>query len=307
MSISVVLQQMGVIVILVTVGIYLYKRKIVDDTVSQRISVIVMDICNPALVLASILTGNIDAGHGELLSAILFGIGFYAGLMVLGAVIPILLRAKKDKRRFYNLMVVYTNVGFIGIPVARAILPDNAILYVIVCNVMYCLLFYTHGITVLSNGREKMNIKKVFSPGTIMSVFSLVVCWFKLTLPPIISSSISYIGNTTVFLSMMLLGVSIARSDILKGLKQIPVWGYIVVRMIALPIAMFFIMKAAGCDDIMTLGFSLMAMMPVGNLPLIQSEKIGEETETLSNAITVTTIVSVFTITGLMVWFTSVM
>ncbi|SEG04348.1 Membrane transport protein [Eubacterium ruminantium] len=307
MSISVVLQQMGVIVILVTVGIYLYKRKIVDDTVSQRISVIVMDICNPALVLASILTGNIDAGHGELLSAILFGIGFYAGLMVLGAVIPIILRVKKDKRRFYNLMVVYTNVGFIGIPVARAILPDNAILYVIVCNVMYCLLFYTHGITVLSNGREKMNIKKVFSPGTIMSVFSLVVCWFKLTLPPIISSSISYIGNTTVFLSMMLLGVSIARSDILKGLKQIPVWGYIVVRMIALPIAMFFIMKAAGCDDIMTLGFSLMAMMPVGNLPLIQSEKIGEETETLSNAITVTTIVSVFTITGLMVWFTSVM
>lgn len=191
---------MGVIVILVAVGIYLYFRKIVDGTVSRKVSAIVMDICNPALVLSSILTGNITVNHKDLLSAILFGVGFYAILMVFGAVLPLMLGVKKDKRRFYNLMVVYTNVGFIGIPVAKAILPENAIIYVIVCNVMYCLLFYTHGITVLSNGKEKMNLLKVLSPGTLMSVFSLVVCWFKLTLPPILSSSISYIGNATVFL-----------------------------------------------------------------------------------------------------------
>ncbi len=297
---------MGVIVILVAVGIYLYFRKIVDGTVSRKVSAIVMDICNPALVLSSILTGNITVNHKDLLSAILFGVGFYAILMVFGAVLPLMLGVKKDKRRFYNLMVVYTNVGFIGIPVAKAILPENAIIYVIVCNVMYCLLFYTHGITVLSNGKEKMNLLKVLSPGTLMSVFSLVVCWFKLTLPPILSSSISYIGNATVFLSMMLLGVSIARSDIIKGFKEIRIWGYIVIRMVIFPIAVFFILRAAGCNDVMVLSFALMAMMPVGNLPLIQSEKIGEDTETLSNAITVSTIVSVPTITALMVWFTTV-
>lgn len=297
---------MGVIVILVAVGIYLYFRKIVDGTVSRKVSAIVMDICNPALVLSSILTGNITVNHKDLLSAILFGVGFYAILMVFGAVLPLMLGVKKDKRRFYNLMVVYTNVGFIGIPVAKAILPENAIIYVIVCNVMYCLLFYTHGITVLSNGKEKMNLLKVLSPGTLMSVFSLVVCWFKLTLPPILSSSISYIGNATVFLSMMLLGVSIARSDIIKGFKEIRIWGYIVIRMVIFPIVVFFILRAAGCNDVMVLSFALMAMMPVGNLPLIQSEKIGEDTETLSNAITVSTIVSVPTITALMVWFTTV-
>lgn len=297
---------MGVIVILVAVGIYLYFRKIVDGTVSRKVSAIVMDICNPALVLSSILTGNITVNHKDLLSAILFGVGFYAILMVFGAVLPLMLGVKKDKRRFYNLMVVYTNVGFIGIPVAKAILPENAIIYVIVCNVMYCLLFYTHGITVLSNGKEKMNLLKVLSPGTLMSVFSLVVCWFKLTLPPILSSSISYIGNATVFLSMMLLGVSIARSDIIKGFKEIRIWGYIVIRMVIFPIAVFFILRAAGCNDVMVLSFALMAMMPVGNLPLIQSEKIGEDTETLSKAITVSTIVSVPTITALMVWFTTV-
>jgi hypothetical protein len=46
-------------------------------------------------------------------------------------------------------------------------------------------------------------------------------------------------------------------------------------------------------------------MMPVGNLPLIQSEKMGEDTQLLSKGIAMTTIVSMVTITFLMILFTS--
>ena len=307
MSASVVLQQMGVIVILVAIGIYLYKKKVVDNTVSQRISVIVMDICNPALILASVFSGNVSASHRDLIEAGILGVAFYVGLVILGVLLPLILRVEKNDRRFYNLMCVYTNVGFIGIPVARAILPEKAILYVIVCNVMYSLLFYTHGITVLSSGKEKMNLKKVLSPGTIMAVLSLAVCWFDYDPPQLVKSSISYIGNATVFLSMVLLGVSIARSDIAKGFRELRIWAYIVIRMILLPVLMFFILRAIKCDDITVLGLCLMAAMPVGNLPLIQSEKMGEDTELLSKAITVTTAISMITITILMISFTGIL
>jgi predicted permease len=218
---------MGVITILVAIGIYLYKREVIDNTTSQKISVIIMDICNPALILASMLSGNVSATHADLIEALIIGALFYIFLVILGFLLPIILRVERDNQRFFNLMTVYTNVGFIGIPVARAILPENAILYVIVCNVMYSLLFYTHGITILGRGKEKMNLKKVFSPGTIMALLALVVFWFNLKPPLIISNSISYIGNATVFLSMALLGVSIARSDITKGLKNIRIWAYL--------------------------------------------------------------------------------
>jgi predicted permease len=298
---------MGVITILVAIGIYLYKREVIDNTTSQKISVIIMDICNPALILASMLSGNISATHEDLIEALIIGALFYIFLVILGFILPIILRVERDNQRFFNLMTVYTNVGFIGIPVARAILPENAILYVIVCNVMYSLLFYTHGITILGRGKEKMNLKKVFSPGTIMALLALVVFWFDLKPPLIISSSISYIGNATVFLSMALLGVSIARSDITKGLKNIRIWAYILIRMILVPVALFFILRAAHCDDITILGICLMAEMPIGNLPLIQSEKMGEDTELLSSAITVSTIASMATITVLMSIFTTML
>ncbi len=307
MSVSVVLQQMGVIAILVAIGIGLYKKKVIDNDTSRKLSVIVMDVCNPALIMASILSGNVVATHEDLIWAVVLGVVFYAALILMGVLLPAIFRIEKDLRRFYNAMLVYTNVGFIGIPVARAILPDKAILYVIVCNVMYSLLFYTHGITVLSNGRERMNLKKVLSPGTVMAVLSLVICWFGYVPPALISSSVTHIGNATVFLSMTLLGVSIARSDLSRGFRNVRIWGYIVIRMILLPVVMFYILRALKCQDVTVLAFCLMAAMPVGNLPMIQCEKMGEDTELLSGAITVTTVVSMVSITLLMILFTALM
>ncbi len=300
MNTTIVMQQMGVISILVIIGIYLYKTEVVDSTVSKKLSIIVMDICNPALILASILSGNITATHDDLITAMILGAIFYLGLVVLGFIFPSIIKADSNNSRFYNVMTVYTNVGFIGIPVARAILPDNAILYVI-----YSLLFYTHGIVVLSNGKEKMSIGKMFSPGTIMALLALVVFWFNIKPPLIISNSVSFIGNATVFLSMTLLGVNIARSEITRGLKNIRIWIYIILRMILLPIVMFFALKAIHCDSITIMALCLMALMPIGNLPLIQAEKTGEDTTLLSSAIAITTVVSIFTITILMSVFTA--
>ncbi|SMC71965.1 Membrane transport protein [Oscillospiraceae bacterium] len=305
MSTAVILQQMAVICILVSIGFYLCKKGVMDNIASKKISAIVMDICNPALILASILSGNITADRHDLLISIVLSMGFYIFLVGLGFVIPRILGVAPDKRRFYNLMTVYTNVGFIGIPVARAILPENAILNVIVCNVMYSLLFYTHGVTILSGGKEKMNIKKVFSPGTIMAVLALVVFWFDISLPPVLANSISYVGNATVFLSMTLLGAAIARSNFMAGLKDLKIWIYIGVRMVTVPFAMFFLLRALHVDSITILALCLMACMPVGNLPLIQAEKTGEDTSILSSAIAVSTVVSILTITLAMSFFSA--
>jgi predicted permease len=170
---------------------------------------------------------------------------------------------------------------------------------------MYSLLFYTHGLVVLSNGKEKMKFSKIFSPGTITAILALVVFWFDYKPPRIINDSISFIGNATVFLSMTLLGVSIARSNFIKGFKNIRIWLYIAIRMIIVPIGLFFALKAMKFNSVTILGLCLMAAMPVGNLPLIQSEKMGEDTEILSNAIAISTIVSIISITVLMSVFSA--
>ncbi len=299
------LQQMGVICILVAIGFFLEKKNVIDSLTSKKLSAIVVDVCNPAMILASILGGNITAGHADLINAIILGAVFYAVLVVIGIIMPHILRVERDKRKFYNLMCVYTNTGFLGIPVAKAILPANAIIYVIVINVFYSLFFYTHGLTVLGNGPEDEGKKKenplkhIINPGTIMAIFALVVFWFNLELPPIIANTVEYVGNATVFLSMTMLGVSIARSNILKRIGDVRIWVFIVLRLVIFPVIVVLLMHALGFDKTATLGIALMAAVPVGNLPMIQAEKKGMDSTILSTAVAITTTVSLITITAL--------
>ncbi len=312
MSISIILQQMGMICILVSIGFLLYKKGIVDGVTSKKLSAIVVDVCNPALIMGSILSGNMTATHHDLIIAACLGAFFYGGMVLLGFVIPLVLRVKRDDRKFYNLMTVYTNTGFLGIPVAKAILPPNALLYVIVINIFYSLLFYTHGLLILGKGKNpeakrKNPLLSLITPGMLMSILSLVVFWFNITLPPILSNTIEYVGNATIFLSMALLGVFIARSKIAASLKNIRIWIYILIRMIIIPIAVVFLMKALGFDRTATLAMCLMACVPVGNLPMIQAEKIGESTDILSSGIAVTTVVSGVTITAFMTIFSTLL
>ncbi len=303
MSLSVILQQMGVICILVAIGILLQKRGVIDTVTSKKLSAIVVDVCNPGLIMASILGGNITAGHSDLIYAACLGAAFYTLLILIGLVMPRILKAAPDKRKFYNLMSVYTNTGFLGIPVAKAILPANAIIYVIVINIFYSLLFYTHGMTVLGNGdgekKEKIDLRHVLNPGTIMAVLSLIVFWFNIKLPPLLANTVEYVGNSTIFLSMTLLGVFIARSRFTDSLKDLRIWIFIALRMILLPILIVLILHAVSFDKTATLAMCLMAAVPVGNLPMIQAEKKGMDTAILSSAIAVTTVVSILTITVL--------
>lgn len=300
MSTLIILQQMAVIAILVGIGIMLYKKAMVDDETSKKLSAIVIDVCNPALVMSCVLTGNIKATHKELLTAVGVAVVIYSLLCLLGIVIPKVIGVVDIEQKYYNLMTVYTNVGFIGIPVGKAVLSDTGMLYVIVFNVMFCLFFYTHGIQVLGGKKEKIQFSKLLSPGTCMSLLTLVVFWFHISLPDILGNSIIYLGNATVFLSMSLLGISLAKSSFKEGFQERSIWSYILVRMLLLPILLAYVLRALHLSEDMVQAFCLMVSMPAANLPLIQAEKTGENTKILSRGIMVTTVVSFVTITIVM-------
>ena len=300
MGAFVVLRQMSMIAILVIIGIGLEKKKVLNEQGTKVISKLVVDICNPVLIVSTILSGNITVTHREFLNGVGVGAVIYAVFILTGTVLPTLIRIPKDERKFYSLMSIYGNVGFLGIPVAKAILSENAMIYVIICNVFYCLLFYTHGIITLSSGKEKMDIKKIFSPGVIMSILALLIFWFDLEVPEVLAKTVDYIGSPTVFLSMVLLGASVARSNFIRDMKDAKLWIFILIRLVVVPALAVIVLRSVGAADEMVRTFCLMCAVPVGNLPMIQAEKIGERTDILSRGIIVTTVFSFLSITAFM-------
>ena len=313
MGILVIIKQMLVIAILVMTGYTIFKLKIIDEQMSKKISTLVIDVCNPALAIACIIQDRPVVEHSKILFAGAIGIVIYLVLISMGVILPIILRITPNDRKYYHMMMVYTNTGFIGIPLARAILPSEAMIYVIIFNVLFSLFFYTHGTYVLRSDKEKNNKKDKLttqnsdtksSPkiniGIISSIIAILLCWFNIKVPGVIGDSLIYIANATTFLSMTVLGASLAMvsfRDIFKGKM---VYAYAFLHLIIIPIIISVAMQSIGADKNLTSAFVLMTALPGANMPLMLAGKNGHKTKLLSQMILLTTVLSLITVPTVM-------
>ena len=289
MSLEIVFAQMIVIVILVCVGIGLYKRKYFDETMSEKLSAIVVDVCNPVLCLSCGLEAKGAAGHKEIAFAFMAAFLVYAFLLVSGFFVPKICGISRENQKYYNMMMVYGNIGFIGIPVAKAVLPPEAMLYVIILNIMYSVIFYTHGIW-LMGAKKEAHFR--LQPGLVCSVLTIIIFWFELSFPDIVTQSITYIGNATTFLSMTLLGCSFAAvsAKVFKGNWK--TYLFIILKMLAIPVVLGYLLSILKVNEHMVQAFVLLVAMPAGNMPLMLAKQVGEDTEALTQGILLTTIVT---------------
>ena len=74
MGILIILQQMLMLAILVAIGILLFKKEILNEKVTQSLSIIIIDICNPAMMLSAAVNGNINLSGLDLLIALAISI-----------------------------------------------------------------------------------------------------------------------------------------------------------------------------------------------------------------------------------------
>lgn len=289
MSLEIVFAQMIVIVILVCVGIGLYKKKYIDETMSEKLSAIVVDVCNPVLCLSCGLEAKGAAGHKEIAFAFMAAFLVYVFLLVSGFFVPKICGISRENQKYYNMMMVYGNIGFIGIPVAKAVLPPESMLYVIILNIVYSVIFYTHGIW-LMGAKKEAHFK--LQPGLVCSVLTIIIFWFELSFPDIVTQSITYIGNATTFLSMTLLGCSFAAvsAKVFKGNWK--TYLFIILKMLVIPVVLGYLLSLLKVNEHMVQAFVLLAAMPAGNMPLMLAKQVGENTEVLTQGILLTTIVT---------------
>ncbi|MDD3278234.1 MAG: AEC family transporter [Lachnospiraceae bacterium] len=300
MSGSVVFQQMLVIFILISVGYYWSKKGKLSEATSKQLSGVVTEFCNPAIMIVSALEAE-SATHASILMTAVIVVISYILLIVLGLVIPGMLRVEKKEQKFYNMMMVYGNTGFIGIPVVSAVLGNEAVIYVTVFNLVFNILVYTHGIRVLSSGEERTEMSKpawlqIINIGTISSILAIIIYWWKIPVPVILADSCSYMGRCVTFLSMLILGVSLANMKLSEVFTEKKLYALSFLRLLVVPILFVLIVRRFVTDPLILGTVALVMAMPAGNMPLMLSKQMGLESRTLSKGIILTTLISMITI-----------
>ena len=305
MSISVVvILEMIVIFTMIAVGFILRRSGHLGDSTVQSVSYLITYILNPCLNISIAISYEGKLPEDRFARAFIWCAILYAVLIGMSYFFPIALRIPRNEKFTYKMLTVYGNTGFIGLPICRAVFGTESLVYVTINNILFTFLIYTYGSAILRRTKRLQDgkaaekpsfaktLKSIFNVGTISGIIAIVIYLTDPPLPTFIGEIFSYIGEPTIFLSLMILGSSVA-SKPLKTLlsRDGRMYPFLLLRMIALPIVIVLIMKS-----LMLGTLAVLISLPGGNMPLILSQEMGLECGELSRGIILSTIICIFTI-----------
>ena len=299
MSTSVVFQQMLVIFMLIAIGYIIFKKELCPQESSRYFSFLVTSVCNPAIMISSALDKETTATRGDILITAVIAIIVFTILIISGFILPKILRAPKDEHKFFNMMTVYGNISFIGIPVVSAVLGTSAVIYVTVFNLFFNTLIYTHGIFILNpkSGNDGPFWKKFINIGTIAAVLTIIIFWFKIPLPEVVASTVGHAGKCVTFLSMVVLGSSLVQIKFKEIFNEPRLYIFVLIRMVIFPVVLGMVLKQLFTNEMMINAIILMMSMPCANMPLMLAKQYDMDCPVLSKGILLSTMLSLVTIT----------
>lgn len=310
MEAGIIFQQMIIIFLLILVGYICKKCKLINEDNKKCISSLVINVFNPSLLISSTLSSDKSPSTDTLIEATISAVVMFIVLSILGKLFSV---AEKDERekKVLRLMYIFSNIGFIGIPVIKAVMGNEYLIHVAIFNIEYTIYFYTYARSLVMNDNGKANKKArfdirpaIFNTGTIAACLSLVFFLLKIKLPYIVSVSLTHLGNATTPLAMMIVGITIAeQKKLISILKDKSIYLFCFIKMLMVPAIVAIILKYLPISEEMKVLTLIMVSMPVGNMPLILLNENNWNAHRCSNGIILTTLLSVLTIPLLMIFF----
>ena len=147
---------------------------------------------------------------------------------------------------------------------------------------------------------EKTNLsdsfKRMINPGVVAALLALLIFAMGIRMPAPVVSLCDYMGNTTIPLSMIMIGISIAKADLRSSLKDVRMYAFILLRMVALPVSAALLMRNMGFDEVVFGVFIVELSMPIGSIIGLFAKECGADDAYCMKGTVLSTLASILTI-----------
>ncbi|MBP5267782.1 MAG: AEC family transporter, partial [Ruminococcus sp.] len=214
----VILKQIVIMFIILLIGLGCSLKGLITKEGNKQLSKVALYIVNPLLIFMSYQSEySARLLKGLLWSFLLSGISFGVAI----ALSTLLISKKRPEHSLERFSAVYSNCGFIGIPLIRGIYGDEGVLYLTAYITLFNILVWTHGYMTMKESRDfKSFIKAATSPSVIAVFVGLIFYLMQIRLPEILHTSLQYVSDMNTPLAMLIAGSAAAQTNVLKALKN---------------------------------------------------------------------------------------
>lgn len=274
------------------------KKKLISTEGSKVISDIILYFVTPCLIIHSL---NISFDSNKLNGLLICLAAFFVIQIASALLVCLLFKNKKHiSTRVLRFAVVFSNVGYMGIPLQKAVLGDEGVFYGSVCVAVFNVFVWTYGIICMSGDKKQMSLRKlILNPGIIAVTIGIILFVFSIKLPTPISSAIGSMASLNTPLAMMVIGFNLSRSNLLSALLDKRVYLVSILRLVLIPIASLFVLWALGLRGTLLISVIIATSAPVAAATTVFSVKYGADTELSVKLVAFSTLLSIFTMSAI--------
>lgn len=272
-----------------------YKIRLVDQNGNKTVSNLLLLVVNPILIITVYQT-DYDPG---LVRGLMLAFGAAAATHVLGIVISTLLIRPGSGTDYCieRFNAIYSNCGFIGIPLIGAVLGDTGVFYLTAYMVIFNLFSWTHGVTLMEGKFSLKTLKSgLFSPMFIATVIAVVLFFAQLRIPPVLMDSMNYVADMNTPLAMMVAGFSVAQADLGKMCRNPRLYLASAVKLAVIPLCAIPVLMLFGLPSDVSMTILIAAACPAATTGTMMAIRYKQNYTYSSEIFAMSTILSVATI-----------
>lgn len=268
---------------------------------TRYLSLLLLNIASPCLVIYSMSQEELTA---ETISsatqvAVLMLLAMTAATVISIFTVRIM-RVPAEDRGVYRTLLVLTNNGFMGYPLALAVFGEKGLFLMIIANAVFIIYTYSIGIVLLISGKEKLNfitaLKSMVSIPSVTSVIGLMIFILGIRLPFLLVNFLETVGGITIPLSMIIIGIQLAESKAAEILKNRQLFRTLILKLVLFPALLFGIfMWLPFSPFVFCIVIFAMAMPSAAVIPVL-ADIYGTNARLAAQAVFVTTMFSLITI-----------
>lgn len=308
----VILKQIVIMFIILLIGLGCSLKGLITKEGNKQLSKVALYIVNPLLIFMSYQSEySARLLKGLLWSFLLSGISF--GVMI--ALSTLIISKKRPEHSLERFSAVYSNCGFIGIPLIRGIYGDEGVLYLTAYITLFNILVWTHGYMTMKESRDfKSFIKAATSPSVIAVFIGLISYLARIHLPEIqtylpeilqtplkyiseiLHTSLKYVSDMNTPLAMLIAGSAAAQTNVLKALKNKGLYMVCAYKLFLLPIVAFALVQFLPAPHMVKMVVLIASACPVATTGTMFAIQFDKNPERCSEFFAVSTLLSGLTL-----------
>lgn len=295
--------KIAAIFLMIATGYLANRTGILPGESNKYLVNLLLKITTPCMILGSIGEKKLESDTIYQVTQILIAsIIFFTVVSIFAFICVKIMRYKPiTDQGIVVLIITACNTGFMGFPIAKAIFGDKYFFLLVIENIILNLYTFCFSIPIMNyknenNSSIKDTAKSAINLCTITSVLGLVILFLKIPMPDFALDFLNSVGDATIPLSMIIVGIQLADSDLKSMLRNTKLFAASFINVAVVPLLTFLVIKDLPMDETVKITMLFAACLPcaVATTGVVAEQNLNASL--MSEGIALTTALSLVTL-----------